>query len=402
MAIFDGIFKTGASPYAGFMSPEMQQQMRGQQLMAIGASGLSAAGPSIGVPGNIGAGIGRGFTAAANIGQQSVGNALMLQNYKAQQAATALAAQDRARAEAGRENLPAWAQPYYDTGMTPPIQTVSPGDRVIIPGAGEGGGSQLLAQGADPGFFSSKGVEGDDRRNIQNLAPKIADGTATSDEQRAYASSYNALSQPFRWTDPATNQVYERPGMDMSFVPPPPGRGTGQLQPAPGDSGRSADTALGDPSMTQFQAESAGYADRMQDVEGIMVSVSEEGAGFLGRFLEERGQLGNLLQRSAYQEFAQGRRNWINANLRRESGAVISEKEFSEADEQYFPVPGDSAKVIEQKRQNRMTVMRTMARSSGGTYSLREQWLGSAAPGGGVTPAEVLESIPDGTFVEPS
>ena len=77
----------GASPYASFMSPEMQRQMRGAQMGAIGASLLAGGAPRVGTPPNVGAALSQGFQNATNIGQQSVGNALMLQNYKAQQAA---------------------------------------------------------------------------------------------------------------------------------------------------------------------------------------------------------------------------------------------------------------------------------------------------------------------------
>ena len=53
------------------------------------------------------------------------------------------------------------------------------------------------------------------------------------------------------------------------------------------------------------------------------------------------------------QQTEQARRDFVNAVLRKESGAAISPSEFDSANKQYFPQPGDSAKVIEQKRLNR-------------------------------------------------
>jgi hypothetical protein len=55
----------------------------------------------------------------------------------------------------------------------------------------------------------------------------------------------------------------------------------------------------------------------------------------------------------AQQQVEQAQRDFINAVLRRESGAVISEPEFINARKQYFPSVGDSPEVIAQKRQNR-------------------------------------------------
>ena len=63
----------------------------------------------------------------------------------------------------------------------------------------------------------------------------------------------------------------------------------------------------------------------------------------------------NILKTENRQKFEQAERNYINAVLRRESGAVISPEEFTNARLQYFPQPGDSAGVLTQKKQNRET-----------------------------------------------
>lgn len=61
----------------------------------------------------------------------------------------------------------------------------------------------------------------------------------------------------------------------------------------------------------------------------------------------------------------QAQRNFVNAVLRRESGAVISDEEFANAAQQYFPQPGDSPAVVAQKAQNRMTAIAGVRRASG-------------------------------------
>lgn len=53
----------------------------------------------------------------------------------------------------------------------------------------------------------------------------------------------------------------------------------------------------------------------------------------------------------------QAERNFVNAVLRRESGAAISKDEFASAEAQYFPRTGDTPKVLEQKRKNRDLVI---------------------------------------------
>jgi hypothetical protein len=57
------------------------------------------------------------------------------------------------------------------------------------------------------------------------------------------------------------------------------------------------------------------------------------------------------------QKQEQAERNFINAVLRRESGAAISPSEFENAAMQYFPRLGDSPETLAQKRQNRETVI---------------------------------------------
>lgn len=60
------------------------------------------------------------------------------------------------------------------------------------------------------------------------------------------------------------------------------------------------------------------------------------------------------------QKVAQAQRDFINAVLRKESGAAISPSEFDNARRQYFPQPNDSDAVIEQKRKNRATAISGM------------------------------------------
>lgn len=80
------------------------------------------------------------------------------------------------------------------------------------------------------------------------------------------------------------------------------------------------------------------------------------------------GVAGNSMLSGSQQKVEQAQRNFVNAVLRTESGAVISPQEFENAKKQYFPQPGDGPEVIKQKRENRMTAingLKTMAGNSG-------------------------------------
>lgn len=73
----------------------------------------------------------------------------------------------------------------------------------------------------------------------------------------------------------------------------------------------------------------------------------------------------NALLSSNQQAVEQAQRNFVNAVLRQESGAVISEQEFENAKKQYFPQPGDKKEVIEQKRKNRMLAIQGFKKIAG-------------------------------------
>jgi len=116
--------------------------------------------------------------------------------------------------------------------------------------------------------------------------------------------------------------------------------------------------------MNENQAKAAGFADRIAESSPVLdTSPQSVGASILS---EVPG--GNFALDPNQQMFFQAERNFINAVLRRESGAVISDPEFANARKQYIPQPGDSGPVLEQKRRNRETVLRSLLRDAGPSY----------------------------------
>ena len=77
------------------------------------------------------------------------------------------------------------------------------------------------------------------------------------------------------------------------------------------------------------------------------------------------GAAGNVLLSADQQRVEQAQRDFVNATLRQESGAVIRQPEFDNAKKQYFPQPGDSKAVIEQKRANRQLAIAGFRRMAG-------------------------------------
>lgn len=130
------------------------------------------------------------------------------------------------------------------------------------------------------------------------------------------------------------------------------------------------------------QGKAAGFADRMLQSEGILSGIAvpegyegptSPGVQGQGTSLTQAGLskipgAGNYLISSERQKFEQSKRDFINAQLRRESGAAISPTEFVNADKQYFPVPGDKPEVIEQKAANRRSAVEAMGREGGPSY----------------------------------
>jgi hypothetical protein len=120
-------------------------------------------------------------------------------------------------------------------------------------------------------------------------------------------------------------------------------------------------TAAGKP-LTDAQSTALGYANRVQQASQV---VDQLGA----QFSDPKYYLGNLLpnflQSSQQQQYQQAQTNFVNAVLRKESGAAISPSEFDSARKQYFPQPGDTPAVIAQKKANRDQVYQNLLQQAG-------------------------------------
>lgn len=111
-----------------------------------------------------------------------------------------------------------------------------------------------------------------------------------------------------------------------------------------------------------FQYTASNFATRLDESGSIISNLEDKFTGaesYLGTYLP------NILKSSDRQQLEQAEKNFLNAVLRRESGAVISPSEFANGAKQYFPQPGDTTEVLAQKKSNREMVTRNLINESG-------------------------------------
>lgn len=160
----------------------------------------------------------------------------------------------------------------------------------------------------------------------------------------------------------------------FAYVPKMPGLPTIPI------TGPSGEQLVGKSSFTEDQGKSAGFALRMNQstqlfnqpvldpmtqmplmIGGKTISL-EDAFGAPSRtqaILRNIPSAGvatgfaNLLEDSGRQQYRQAQENWVSANLRAESGAVLGTDEIDKEIKKYFPQVDDKPEVIRQKAQSR-------------------------------------------------
>lgn len=113
------------------------------------------------------------------------------------------------------------------------------------------------------------------------------------------------------------------------------------------------------------QYAAGGYARRLEQAEQVFDRLAEQGYSRAETGQRLSSLLPKELQSDARQANDQAERNFVNAILRRESGAAISSAEFENAQQQYFPRPGDNPDVVAQKKANRMQAVQALKAEAG-------------------------------------
>ena len=209
-------------------------------------------------------------------------------------------------------------------------------------------GAQALAQGAPLSAFSSMAQIGNQDRSFS-----AQEAAAAAAAKRAEADRAESLRRFGITTD------LRRRGQDINASNAAATRAAAEASRAATDAFRNRPN--------ESQSKAAGFARRtirsnkfLSDPKTVQEAISYEQAAKAKIPL-----VGNSLISKKRRQYEQAKRNFINATLRRESGAAIAESEFENADQQYFPQPGDDEQTIRQKLQNREDTILSLIESSG-------------------------------------
>jgi hypothetical protein len=200
---------------------------------------------------------------------------------------------------------------------------------------------------------------------VKAPAKPIEPTTLQRDYEYAKSQGYNGTFAQFREsTRPQTN-VYSTTavtGVDENGNPI-----FAQLSPSGGAPNIVSGIRPSPKGPTESQSTARLYAERMAEAEPVFEDLTPPSYG--SRAKESLpGGIGNVMLTPESRQWFQAERNFINAVLRKESGAVISDAEFDNARKQYIPQPGDDPQTKEQKRRNRQTAIREISSAAGASY----------------------------------
>lgn len=117
----------------------------------------------------------------------------------------------------------------------------------------------------------------------------------------------------------------------------------------------------------QFNA--AMYGMRIQQAEDAFEQLAKSGFDPTSKTVAAERLMPELTKSEPLKLQEQAERNFVNAILRRESGAAISDSEFDSAEKQYFPRVGDSKRVLEQKELNRKIALAGLKAAAGPAWN---------------------------------
>ena len=225
------------------------------------------------------------------------------------------------------------------------------------------------------GVLLQKPAAGEIREIDNKLVRVMPDGSVTE----LYASDSSAeLTADMREYNLAKEQGFA--GSFIEFIQAQKGGGL-QIRTNPDGTTEIIQGGPAATKLTEGQSKATGFFARSDEANKLMSELEMEGTELRNVF---SGALpfGNYMRTPEGQKYDQAKRNFINAILRQESGAVIGPSEFASAELQYFPQPGDSPEVIAQKKANRETAVNALKVAAGPGAEV----IGAPAPtSGGVT-----------------
>jgi len=199
--------------------------------------------------------------------------------------------------------------------------------------------------------------------DMDRVAPLILAGTAEEKDKAIYSIAYQSLTkggEKKTYDDAGNETVVKVPGINLLSEQ--------GVYPLP--TGITANDVISKKSRKYGEAgKVAGYSSRMLFNEGIIRDVFAKGYELnLTDITADNIGFGTIGVSEQGKEFYNSSRNWVAAVLRRESGAAISEKEYYDGLNQYFPQIGDTKIVREQKQALRETQTQGFINESGDAF----------------------------------
>jgi hypothetical protein len=206
--------------------------------------------------------------------------------------------------------------------------------------------------------------------------------TGTAIELRDPANPTVVLQRIPKSQMPTAGQVVERD--DGTFLVD---TRTGQARPVMGQGGQPLQG--GGKPLTEAQGNSVAFGARAIEANRIVTELEKAGTtntgivrGAIGGTVGMTPFVGEKMQQAVQstmnvlptfaggpnemqQQTDQGRRNFISAVLRKESGAAIPPDEYANEEKKYFPQVGDGPKVIKQKQEARNLAIESLKAQAG-------------------------------------
>jgi hypothetical protein len=285
----------------------------------------------------------------------------------------------------------------YQSAYTPGKQTAIPSEvgPAVVETPGSFDISKILPQLQASGQFGAIKDIADSTKSLRQLglmgggqapSPFAAYAQATSPQVRTLASQ---LEQGFKTGVIDEETAYKRldslARMEDSYV---------SRQIASGERMDARQAAAAERELrraeggkpTESEQKAAGFAQRMElsnqlakDIENKVATQQLAGKDVgtmyptartqaLGAVPLIGGYLENIGSSTQQQLYKQAQENWVRANLRKESGAVIGTDEMKDEIRTYFPQPGDRPEKIAQKQLAREVTQNAMKTAAGKSY----------------------------------
>ena len=213
-------------------------------------------------------------------------------------------------------------------------------------------------------------------------------GTTRYYSAKTKATENPGLMSPQAYMELKNKQFREVPagtkGADTVYVPGPDGKPVAHAMMPPKFTDPTAVAAKSakEPKSDQFKV--AQFGQRMQQAENVFGKLAEDGFDPTSKTTGAQRTtvfglgLPNRMKSGQVQQQEQAERNFLNAVLRRESGAAISDSEFESGEKQYFPRGGDDPEVLQQKAEARALAINGFRQEAGDAWKRVGE--GAAAP----------------------